>query len=184
MIIFIHHTQENEHWHGEDEQIPVYESIKSGLLPDGYEQFFSDDYKLEDKTNSTEDPSYNQGQNYESVNPEQSEDLNQRVNEELIRILKYIKNPQNKVNHEFREMISKAVESTIISLRKEGEKNKKKIQSLIRESKNVVEFPKKPKPAPERKPADVLQMAGYQKPDQGIVRYDEDAKMYQFPGLS
>lgn len=134
------HLQENEH-----EQTPVDIAFKSGLLPDGYERFFSDGYELEDETDSTEEATYVYDLVAQLTDSQEEEDaVKSMPQKELEKILEELD------KHEFdAPVLCRTIRKAIINaLRK------------FPHAEVIQLFPKRkpqpePAPQPERKPIDL-----------------------------
>ena len=165
----MHHLQEDEHWHGEDEPIPVDEPMKSGLLPDDYEEFLPDEWR-DDEAVSTEEATYayvpeaqltdSQEDAAKSMHQEELENILDELNKEQFNAPKLCFTIRKAVTNALRKFPHAEV------------------RDLFPKSKPQLE----PQPVPKRKPNEVSNIADHRKPGWEIVRYDKDAQMYQFSG--
>ena len=173
-------TQEDKHWHGEDEPIPADKGLENGLLPDGYEEFFPDGYEGEDMPNSTEETASNQTT---QLTDDQEDNVKSMPRKKLEKILDELDKEQfnapvlcSTIREAVTNVLRKFVHEdlSITELESKRDPNQPTLR-YITNAKVFEMFPRpEPKPIPERKPIDLIKRLPKNKP---TVRHSTDAEV-------
>ncbi len=169
----------------ENEQIPVDEALEAGFEFEGYD--WGDGAETDSEEKAEKEP-------ITQLTDEQENEVKNMPRQRLEEILSDLEQHKFEINQKLYSKIRKSIINALRSFVHEDlgiielESKRDPNQPTLRYETDaeVFElFPEpEPKPEPKKRPADIIRLSEQRLPEQEIVRYDEVAKMYEFPGLS